>query len=158
MTTRPIRSPLAATAAAVFALSLAACGGGNGEPPPLQGGTTVDAAAPVVTITNNVPAEVASGAITFTFSFNRDVGTSFTADDVVVTGGTKGTFTRLSGTSATLVVTPGPGNTGSVQVSIAANSVTGPTGTGNAAAAATKAFDLTAPPPPPWRRPMRSRR
>ena len=149
MTTRPIRSPLAATAAAVFALSLAACGGGNGEAPPLPGGSVVDAAAPVVTITNNVTAEVASGAITFTFSFNRDVGTSFTADDIVVTGGTAGAFTRLSGTSATLVVTPGPATTGSVSVSIAANRVTGPTGTGNAAVAATKAFDLSAPPPPP---------
>ena len=149
MTTRTHRSPLAATAAAVFALSLAACGGGNGEAPPLPGGSVVDAAAPVVTITNNVTAEVASGAITFTFSFNRDVGTSFTADDVEVTGGTAGAFTRLSGTSATLVVTPGPTTTGSVSVSIAANRVTGPTGTGNAAVAATKAYDLTAPPPPP---------
>jgi hypothetical protein len=35
-------------------------------------------AVPVVTITNNVSAEAATGDITFTFSFNRDVGTSFT--------------------------------------------------------------------------------
>ena len=71
----------------------------------------------MVTITNNVSAEIATGPITFTFSFNRDVGTTFTADDVSVTGGTKGAFTRLSGTGATLVVTPDADTTGTVQVS-----------------------------------------
>jgi len=148
MTTPQHRPPLAALAAAVFALSLAACGGGGGEAPPDRPGSVVAPAAPVVTITNNVTAETATGPITFTFSFNRDVGTSFTADDVMVTGGTKGTFTRLSGTGATLVVAPTPNATGTVQVSVGAGSVTDATGTGNAAVTAAKAFD-TVPPPPP---------
>ena len=148
MTTPQHRPPLAALAAAVFALSLAACGGGGGEAPPDRPGSVVAPAAPVVTITNNVAAETATGPITFTFSFNRDVGTSFTADDVMVTGGTKGTFTRLSGTGATLVVAPTPNATGTVQVSVGAGSVTDATGTGNAAVTAAKAFD-TVPPPPP---------
>jgi hypothetical protein len=141
MTTRPLKFPLAAAVTAVLALGLAACGGGNGEAPPVQGGSVVDPAAPVVTITNNISAEVATGAITFTFSFNRDVGTSFSADDVAVTGGTKGAFNRTSGTSATLVVNPDADVSGTVQVSVAANSVTAATGTGNAATSASKAFN-----------------
>jgi hypothetical protein len=148
MTTPQHRPPLAALAAAVFALSLAACGGGGGEAPPDRPGSVVAPAAPVVTITNNVTAETATGPITFTFSFNRDVGTSFTADDVTVTSGSKGAFTRLSGTGATLVVVPTANSSGTVQVSVAAGSVTDATGTGNAAVTAAKAFD-TVPPPPP---------
>ncbi|MFN9044015.1 MAG: hypothetical protein ACK5Y7_08030 [Betaproteobacteria bacterium] len=140
---------MAALAAAVFALSLAACGGGGGEAPPDRPGSVVAPAAPVVTITNNVTTETATGPITFTFSFNRDVGTSFTADDVMVTGGTKGAFTRLSGTGATLVVVPTANASGTVQVSVGAGSVTDATGTGNAAVTAAKAFDTVPPPPPP---------
>lgn len=145
MTHRRLSTPLTALSAAVLALSLAACGGGNGEPPPQAGGNSVDAAAPVVTITNNVSAETATGDITFTFSFNRDVGTSFTADDIAVTGGSKGAFTRLSGTSATLVVVPTPSTTGTVQVTVAAGGVTDAVGTGNAATSASKAFNTVAP-------------
>jgi Bacterial Ig-like domain len=149
MTTRRLPSPLAAMAAAVFALTLAACGGGSGEAPPQTVGNTVNPAAPVVTITNNVAAETATGDITFTFSFNRDVGISFTADDVAVTGGSAGAFTRVSGTSATLVVTPTANTTGTVQVSMAAGAVSDAVGTANAAASASKAFNTVAPPPPP---------
>jgi hypothetical protein len=149
MTTRHSRAPLTALAVAVFAFTLAACGGGSGEAPPQAGGGAVDTAAPVVTITNNVVAETATGDIIFTFSFNRDVGTSFTADDVGVTGGTKGAFTRSGGTSATLVVAPTANSTGSVEISVPAGAVTASTGTGNAATSARKAFDTTVPPPPP---------
>lgn len=145
MTIRRPRPTLAATAAAVFALSLAACGGGSGEAPPSGTGNVVAPAAPVVTITNSVTAETATGPITFTFSFNRDVGTSFTADDISVTGGTKGTFARLSGTAATLVVEPTPNSTGTVEVTVAANGATDATGAGNAAVSASKAFNTVAP-------------
>jgi len=134
-----------ASAAAVFAFTLAACGGGNGEPPPQPTSSVVDPAAPVVTITNNVTGETATGPITFTFSFNRDVGTSFTADDVTVSGGSKGAFTRLSGASATLVVTPAANTTGTVQVTVVANSVTAATGSGNTAESASKAFNTVIP-------------
>lgn len=149
MNPRRLPKPLAATAAAMLALMLAACGGGSGEAPPDQPGSVVTPQAPVVTITNDISAETATGPITFTFSFNRDVGTSFTADDVAVTGGTKGAFTRLSGTSATLVVSPDTNATGAVEVTVGANSVTDATGTGNAAVSANKAFNTVAPPPPP---------
>ncbi len=148
MTTRRPSPPSAlssASAAALLALTLAACGGGSGEAPPQQAGSVVVSAAPVVTITNNVTAETATGPITFTFSFNRDVGTSFTADDVAVTGGTKGAFARASGTSATLVVTPTVDSVGTVQVTVAAGNVTDATGTGNAATAASKAYNTVIP-------------
>ena len=145
MTTRRLHPTLTAAAAAVFALTLAACGGGSGEAPPTSAGSTVQAATPVVTITNDVSAETATGNITFTFSFNRDVGTSFTADDIAVTGGSKGAFTRLSGTSATLLVVPTPATTGTVQVTVAAGGVTDAVGTANAAASASKAFNTVVP-------------
>ena len=122
MTTPQHRPPLAALAAAVFALSLAACGGGGGEAPPDRPGSVVAPAAPVVTITNNVAAETATGPITFTFSFNRDVGTSFTADDVTVTSGSKGAFTRLSGTGATLVVVPTANSSGTILLKVSEGS------------------------------------
>jgi hypothetical protein len=145
MTTRSTRMPLAAMAAAVLSLMMAACGGGNGNPPPQAGGGEVAATVPVVTITNNVADDTATGDITFTFSFNVDVGTSFTADDITVTGGTKGAFTRVSATSATLVVSPTPNASGTVQVSVAAGGVTDAVGTANAATAASKAFNTVAP-------------
>jgi hypothetical protein len=145
MSTRPIYTPLAAAAAAVLALSLAACGGGNGEAPPQPGGSTVTGAAPVVTMTNSVTADTATGPMTVTFSFNRDVGTSFTADDVTVTGGTKGAFARVSGTSATLVITPTANASGTMMVTVAAGAVTDAVGTANAAATLSKAFDTVIP-------------
>ncbi len=149
MITRHFRPTLAATAAALCALTLAGCGGGNGEPPPQAGGNVVTPATPVVTITNDVAAETATGSVTFTFSFNRDVGTSFTSEDITVAGGTKGAFTRTSGTSATLVVVPTPNSTGTVMVSVAAGAVTDAVGTANAATSASKAYNTVVVTPPP---------
>jgi Bacterial Ig-like domain len=149
MTPRPLRHALAASAAAIFALTLAGCGGGNDEQPPQTGGNVVAAAAPVVTITDDVIGDKATGAITFTFAFNRDVGTSFSADDVTVTGGAKGAFTRMGSTGATLVVQPAAGTAGTVTVSLASGAVADAVGTANAAASASRAFDIAAVVPPP---------
>jgi beta-glucanase (GH16 family) len=82
------------------------------------GASVPDTAPPKLTISDNVSGSTASGPVTFTFSFNKDVGTSFSASDIVVTGGTKGVFTRISGTQATLVVTPA--TSGTIAVSVAA--------------------------------------
>jgi hypothetical protein len=147
-TRRPFLS-LAAALAAALTFTLAGCGGGNAEPPPDNTITDVAPVVPVVTITNNVAAEVATGDITFTFSFNVDVGTSFTADDVAVTGGTAGAFTRVDGKSATLVVAPLSNTTGMVEVAVPAGAVTDAAGTPNEAVSALKAFDTTAVAPPP---------
>jgi hypothetical protein len=106
-------------------LLVSACGGGDAAPPPPATAAAtatgaVDTAAPTVTITDSVAGTTATGDITFTFTFSEDVGISFTADDVVVTGGTKGTFLRIGVTQATLVVTPTPNSVGTVALSVAA--------------------------------------
>ncbi|MCE2914801.1 MAG: Ig-like domain-containing protein, partial [Rubrivivax sp.] len=131
----------AATAVAAASAFLIACGGGDGSAPPPAPGTVVPTGAPVVTITKSVSDAAATGPVTFTFTFNRDVGTSFTADDVAVTNGTKGAFTRLSGTSATLVVTPPANSSGSMTVGVAANVVQDSVGNSNAAASVQQAYE-----------------
>jgi Bacterial Ig-like domain len=104
------------------------------------GGGSADTTGPVVTITDSVAEGSASGDVTFSFGFNENVGTSFTADDVTVTGGTKGAFTRINGTSATLVVVPTVNTTGVINVSVAANAVQDAAGNNNAATSATQAY------------------
>jgi len=118
---------LAFTATAVAtSLLVAACGGGDASAPPgssaINGGTTAptpDTRVPSVTIFDDTPAATATGPVTFTFVFNKDVGASFTASDVVVTGGTAGVFTKVSGTQATLVVTPIANTAGTIDISVA---------------------------------------
>jgi len=99
------------------ALVLSACGGGSASPPP-------DTVAPGATISSSASGGTAAGPITFTFTFSEDVGSSFTAADVAITNGTAGTFTKVSGTQYTLVVTPSPNSNGNVGVSVAASAVT----------------------------------
>ncbi len=136
------RSPHLLTATALAAsLMLAACGGGSGDPPPSLPVGTVDSTGPTVTITDNVVETTTSGAVTFTFNFNEDVGTSFTIDDITVTGGTKGTFTRVSGTRATLEVAPTANSAGTIVVSVAANGALDARGNGSAATSSQQAFD-----------------
>lgn len=79
-----------------------------------------DTTPPRLTITDNVSGATASGPVTFNFNFSEDVGTSFSAASIVVTGGTKGAFTRISGTQATLVVNPATTGSGTIAVSVAA--------------------------------------
>jgi hypothetical protein len=146
-------STLALSALALAAsLLLAACGGGDAEAPPSGGGTTApgstaDTVAPTVAISDSVvgASSPATGPVTFTFTFSEDVGISFTADDITVTGGTKGAFQRTATTVATLVVTPTPNTTGSINVSVAAGAFRDVAGnTSTAAATAQRAFDSVA--------------
>ncbi|MEQ1684438.1 MAG: Ig-like domain-containing protein [Burkholderiaceae bacterium] len=132
---------LTATAVAT-SLLLAACGGGDATPPPgpsnINGGTTApppDTTVPSVTIFDDTPAASATGPVTFTFIFNKDVGASFAASDVVVTGGTAGAFSKVSGTQATLVVTPIANTAGTINVSVAAGTFSDLAGNSNTAAA-----------------------
>lgn len=103
-----------ALAASMF---LAGCGGGSAGAP----GVTI---APYVTSIDATvtPAQTADGPITFTFNFNTDVGTSFTADDIEVTssGGAAvvGALTRVSATQYTLVVTPPDKASGTIVVDV----------------------------------------
>ncbi len=107
-----------------------------------------DTTPPTVAITDNVAAATATGPVTFTFTFSEAVGASFTADDITVTGGTKGTFTTVDATHATLVVTAPTNTTGTIDVSVAAGTFLDAAGNANTAAAtAQQAFDTTTPPP-----------
>lgn len=136
------RSPNLLTVTALAAsLMLTACGGGSGEAPPAGVSAPVDTTGPVVTITDSVVEATATGPVTFSFGFNKDVGTSFTVDDIMVTGGTKGAFTRVNGTSATLVVTPTPNSTGTIIVSVAAGAALDAKGNGSAASSSQQLFD-----------------
>ena len=130
---------LSACALATTAL-VAACGGGDAGPPP-------DTLAPTVSISSNASGTV-RGDVTYTFTFSEDVGTSFTADDVTVTGGTKAaSVTKASATSYTLVVTPTANTTGSMAVSVAASKFSDAANNANTAAASAPAvaFDTQAP-------------
>ncbi len=135
-------------AALAAALLLAACGGGSGEAPPTLATATADTTGPVITVTDSVTDTTATGDVTFTFTFNEDVGTSFTADDVTVAGGTKGAFTRISGTRATMVVVPTPDATGTIALSIAAGRVTDALGNGNAVVSSQQAYSTVIPAEP----------
>ena len=139
---------------------LAGCGGGDAEAPPsaaVNAGGTTTPAGPDTTppsllfIRNDISADTATGPVTFTFVFSEDVSTTFTADDVVVTGGTKGAFSRLpGGTQATLVVTPTPNSTGSIAVSVAAGTFADLATNANLAlTSSSKPFDTTVVTPPP---------
>lgn len=123
-----------AAALAVSAL-LSACGGGDASPPP-------DIVAPTLAITDSEAGATATGAVTFTFTFSEDVGSSFTAEDIAVSGGSAGALTKLSATSYTLIVTPAAGSTGSVGVSVDAAKFADVSSNANTATtAATQAFN-----------------
>lgn len=136
MTSRSMPLPFQLTACVLAsALLLSACGGGDPASPP-------DTVAPTITVTDSEAGATAAGPVTFTFTFSEDVGTTFTAEDITVTGGTAGTFTRVSGTQATLVVTPQADATGTLTVSVAALKVSDAAGNGNSAAASgSQAYD-----------------
>jgi hypothetical protein len=142
------RTPLSLLAALVLAgASLVGCGGGDAEPPPPPVGVPPagpDTTAPTVTIANDVATPSASGPVTFTFLFSEDVGTSFEATDIVVTGGAAGAFTRVGGTQATLVVTPTPGVGGEITVTVAVGTFSDIAGNANSvSAAASKPYIAT---------------
>ncbi|MDE2957984.1 MAG: Ig-like domain-containing protein [Bacteroidota bacterium] len=104
---------------------------------------TWDAGVPTVTI-DGVPAKINSTtAFTATFTFSKDV-TGFIADDVAVTGGTKGTFSATNATTYTLAVTPISGS--NVTVTVVADAATDGLNTGPVSAvSATAIWDAAAP-------------
>ena len=110
-----------------------------------------DTTPPAVEITSSAAGETAKGPVTFSFTFSEDVGTSFAADDVAVAGGTAGAFTRVSGTLATLVVTPPANATGTMTVSVAAGKFYDAAYNANTAPASLdQAYDTTSVMPPAW--------
>ena len=77
---------------------------------------TIDSIKPTVTITKNTST---SRKVTYTFTFSEAV-TGFTASSVTVSEGTKGTFTKVSDSKYTLVVTHA--SDGSKTITVNANS------------------------------------
>ena len=89
---------------------------------------------PTLSITDNING-LATGAINYTFTFSEAV-TGFSADDVTVVGGTKGTLTGTAGgTTYGLTVTPLADSTATITVDVAANSAIDAAKNGNVAAA-----------------------
>jgi len=104
--------------------------------------TDADVTPPTLTITDNVATDPATGVVTFSFSFSEDVGSSFTAGDISVSGGTAGTLTRVDATSYRLAVTPPANTTGVLGVSVAAGRFSDLSGNAStAAASASQSFD-----------------
>ncbi|MDE2956177.1 MAG: Ig-like domain-containing protein, partial [Bacteroidota bacterium] len=103
---------------------------------------TWDATAPTVAITD-VPARINSTAqFTAKITFSEAV-TGFVTDDIMVTGGTKGTFYG-PGTTYTLLVTPS--GSADVVVTVAADAATDGLNTGpTSAVSETATWDATAP-------------
>ncbi|ABM04554.1 hemagglutinin/hemolysin-related protein [Psychromonas ingrahamii 37] len=79
----------------------------------------VDTVIPTVTISDNTTG-TAIGEVTYTFNFSEAMS-GFTANDVTLTGGTKGTFTEVSASQYTLVVTPDANSTTNMTVNVAAD-------------------------------------
>ncbi|RQO58453.1 hypothetical protein DBR47_12120 [Paucibacter sp. KBW04] len=151
MTSAPKHFPLSLLSLGLVLL-VSACGGGDALPP---GSSTVipaapgaDTIAPVLSISSSAAGSTATGDVTFTFSFNESVGTSFSADDIVVTGGSKGLFFMKDTNTATLVVTPTPNSAGSIKVSVPALAYQDAAGNTNSTSAEFSQAYNTKPPTP----------
>jgi len=117
---------------------------GNGNTAAAQSTQAVDTAVPNVTITDDTTG-TATGDVTYTFTFSEDV-TGFTANDISVSGGTKGSFTTVSSSVYTLVVTPDASSSANITVDVEASKATDAAGNGNSAAAqSTQVVDTSAP-------------
>ena len=134
-------NPFAVAACALAAsLLVAACGGGTATSP--------DVVPPTVAISSSVAAgATATGVVTFTFTFSEDVASTFTAEDITVTGGTAGALAKVDSLHYTLAVTPTAGGPGTLTVSVAAAKFSDLSLNANTAAATvSQAFDTTPPP------------
>jgi len=108
---------------------------------------TADTTPPSVAITDDTAAGTANGPVTFTFRFSEPV-IGFTADDVVVGGGTKGALVAApDGLSYAMTVAPTAGvQAGQITVDVAAGAVIDNGGNANTAAPrATQAYDTAIP-------------
>ena len=105
----------------------------------------IDRKSPTCTITanpNTSPTNASS--ITYTFTWSEEV-TGFTTEDITVTNGTKGTFTKTSGTVYTLVVTTAAKQDNTQKVVINTNVCTDVVGNVNIAASKEVKIDRKAP-------------
>ncbi len=90
-----------------------------------------DSTPPTVAITRDTASLKAGETATLTFTFSEDVGSSFTAGDISVSGGTLGALTQVDATHYTAVFTPTPGSTTNGVVSVASGKFTDVAGNAN---------------------------
>ena len=90
-----------------------------------------DREAPTLAVADQTPDAIASGPVTFTFSFSEPVF-GFDSTDVDVSGGTKGAFGGSPGAATyTLVIAPDPDSNGTISVRVEPNVATDAAGNGN---------------------------
>src|SRR4029077_14167886 len=117
------------------AAGVATDAGGNNNTAATQSVQAVDTLALSVVISDDEAgtANIAGGDVVYTLQFSETV-TGFTATDITVVNGTKGTFTAVDGDTYTLVVTPTAGFQGNMTVDVAAGVATDAAGNPNTAA------------------------
>ncbi|SEJ52177.1 MULTISPECIES: Ig-like domain-containing protein [unclassified Variovorax] len=132
-----IFTPLAGVAAGTASITVAAGSytdaagnaGGAGAAPSIA----IDTLPPTLAITSDAGALKIGETATITFSFSEDPGASFTAGDVVVSGGTLGAITG-TGLTRTAIFTPTAGlATGSASITVAAGAYADAAGNDGAA-------------------------
>ena len=102
----------------------------------------VDTKAPTLTISSSLQTLKAGTTAVITFKLS-EASTTFTADDVAVTGGTLSNFAG-SGTTYTAKFTPTPGFTGAGTATVAAGKFTDAAGNENLVAALSSRFTIVA--------------
>lgn len=109
-------------------VSLWGCGGGKTDD------LSVSGPALALSIGSNAVGTTAVAPVTFSFEWSHDVGQSFTADDVEVSGGTPSDWRQIDGSRYTLVVTPHASDAGTITVAVPAGRASDLTGHTNALA------------------------
>ncbi|WP_243322576.1 Ig-like domain-containing protein [Geothrix sp. SG200] len=138
---------LAGSLLAVAAFTALSVGCSSKSKSPAPAPTPADTTPPTVTL-SGTSASAVSAPITVTFTFSESVGTSFTLGDVVVTNGTAATsLVRVDPTHYTLLVSPTPDSSGTMDISVPAGSFSDLAGNLNTAATATsQAFNTVSVP------------
>ena len=108
---------------------------GNGNTAPAQYTQAFDTVAPTITISdNNRSADKVGPDVLLTFTFSEAVS-GFSASGINVGNATKGTFTVVSSSVYTLVITPQASSTGDATIDVTAGAAFDAAGNGNVAPA-----------------------
>jgi len=110
-----------------------------------SGSRPVDTLGPTLNITDD-SAGTATGPFTFVFTFDEAVS-GFAANDIVIAGGTAGTFTRVNASTYEMTVTPGAAASGTVTATVANGAAVDAAGNAATGDTASQAFvnDVTDP-------------
>ena len=113
---------------------------GNGNKAQKSSSQAFDTKAPSLIIIDGTSGSARSEVL-FAFTFSEAVS-GFSVDDIKITGGSKGTFSKISDSVYTLLVSPTNNARGTITVDVAAKVASDAAGNGNTAATqATQVFD-----------------